>query len=115
MDLHNLLSDTAPTSVIQEGIDPEKHMKIVTTLCEKRKALELSMKDESKPLDGEAVNDLLQLKNDMVMFGITEIQYQAYLAKEEPRAPAVVAPTPRKEEVSHQLTETIQAPEEEGF
>ncbi len=82
MDLINsLLSDKQPSSLIEEGIDPEKHAKITQHLCEKRKNLEDKIKDKERTDLEENVTALFQLKNDMAIFGITEVDYQAYLAK----------------------------------
>lgn len=86
MNLNDLLADdnSAP-SFIAKDIDPEKHEKVVATLCEKRKLLE-----ETVALKGDGAADaivsLFQLKNDMLLFGITEVEYLAYVEKSKEKA-----------------------------
>lgn len=83
MDLSSLLSDNQSSpSIIEEAIDPQKHAKILATLCEKRKLFEQTIADKESNDGGETVIALMQLKNDMALFGISEIDYQAYLAKD---------------------------------
>ena len=86
MDLNAFLPiDTKPTnSLISGEIDPEKYQKIATKLSEKRKMLEVKIKnlDLTAEEKEEAALDLYQSKQDMATFGISEIDYQAYLAQE---------------------------------
>lgn len=82
MDLSELLSPKKnDIPVIQPEVDPTKYTKIVMTLCEKRKALELALQNNTSTDTGEDALSLLQLKQAMSAFGVTEITYQAYLAK----------------------------------
>ncbi len=84
MDLiSSLLLENQPSpSIIEEGIDPLKHAKILATLCEKRKLFEQTIVNKDLSDGGETVIALMQLKNDMTLFGISEIDYQAHLAKD---------------------------------
>lgn len=83
MDLSSLLLDNQPSlSIIEEGIDPLKHAKILATLCSKRKLFEQTIANKEINDGGETVIALMQLKNDMALFGISEIDYQAHLAKD---------------------------------
>lgn len=87
MNLNDLLSDnTAAPSFIAKEVDPEKHEKIIATLCEKRKALEEAVAMKG-PEAEQSVISLLQLKNDMLLFGITEVQYVAYVESRKEKAP----------------------------
>ena len=83
MDLiSSLLSgNQSSPSMIQEEVDPEKHAKILATLCGKRKDLEERLQDKERADTAENAILLFQLKNDMALFGISEVEYQAYLAK----------------------------------
>ena len=86
MDLRDFIpSNNKPANTLISGdVDPEKYQKIATTLCEKRKAIEkkLENKELESAMREELALDLYQLKQDMLMFGISEITYQAYLAQE---------------------------------
>lgn len=86
MDLRDFIPvNTKPANTLISGdIDPEKYQKIATTLSEKRYALEKKLAStELTPLKREELAfDLIQTKQDMLMFGISEISYQAYLAQE---------------------------------
>lgn len=78
MNLNDILSNNKkPPSLIAEEVDPEKHGKIVATLCGKRKILEDTVAAKGADAE-EAIIALFQLKNDMLLFGITEVQYMAY-------------------------------------
>lgn len=94
MDLiSSLLSDNQSSpSIIEAGIDPEKHAKILATLCEKRKTFEQTIAIKEPNDNGETVIALMQLKNDMALFGISEIDYQAYLAKDTTQRSSEVLP-----------------------
>lgn len=77
------LEEKPSTPVIQRDIDSEKHNQIVQKLCDKRKVLEQSLKDESlsaSDRENSALH-LIDLKSSMTVFGISEIAYQAYLQK----------------------------------
>lgn len=71
--------------VIQKDIDAAKYDAVAAKLCEKRTVLEASLKDTSltDEIRDEKALDLLRLKESMKTFGITEIDYQAYLAYKE--------------------------------
>jgi heme oxygenase len=95
MDLNNIFSSYAQSdtnSVIQKDLDHEKYEKILRTMCDKRRAIENILKDTS--LDATAREEnaltLMQLKQDMTMFGISEVDYQIYLNKhKEEEAPTL--------------------------
>ena len=86
MDLNSLiLKNQSSQPLIQKDADPEKYNLVVAKLCDKRKALESSLNDQT--LDHvtreEMALNLIQLKESMAVFGISEIDYQAYLLKDE--------------------------------
>lgn len=122
MDFSELLqSSNNDNPIIQETIDPEKYTKILTTLCEKRKALEAALATPDLPTREEDTIALMQLKNDMALFNISEITYQAYLVKQEQTSstPTSSTPTPVPESASTPLEVQTQATpsteENEGF
>lgn len=71
------------TPLIQVDVDPDKYQKIATTLSEKRRVLEIKLKDPNSQTHEDDAIELLHLKDSMATFGISEIQYQAYLASLE--------------------------------
>lgn len=82
MDFSSLLSNNQSSpSIIEEAIDPEKHAKVLASLCEKRIVLEKIIANKEINDEGETVVALMQLKNDMTLFGISEIDYQAYCTR----------------------------------
>jgi hypothetical protein len=71
--------------IIQKDIDAVKYDAVAAKLCEKRKVLESRLKEteiERSVRDDLAI-DYMQLKESMRVFGITEVDYQAYLAYKE--------------------------------
>lgn len=74
-----------PNSIIQKSTDATKYDAIAAKLCEKRHLLELSTKDEtlSPSVREENALEVIRLKESMQAFGVTEIDYQAYLAYKE--------------------------------
>jgi hypothetical protein len=79
-------------TLIQKDADPEKYSIIASKLCDKRKALEEELKNQNleQSLREERAISLLQLKESMRTFGVSEIDYQTYLAyleKEKEQAP----------------------------
>ncbi len=80
--------ESLPT-FIQNNDDLVRHKKIVATLCEKRFTLEEKIKDENLSLESreETALDLIQIKEDLTAFGISEIDYQTYLVSKEAEAP----------------------------
>ncbi len=86
MDINDFLpKKPEPIPVIQKSSDSQKYDAIAAKLCEKRHLLELSTKDEtlSSEMREENAIEILRLKDSMKTFGITEIDYQAYLAYKE--------------------------------
>lgn len=82
--------ESLPT-FIQNNDDLARHKKIVATLCEKRFTLEEKIKDENLSLESreETALDLIQIKEDLTAFGISEIDYQTYLVSKEAEAPTL--------------------------
>lgn len=114
MDFSELLQSQKKndTPLIQVEVDPNKYLKIVSTLCEKRKALELKLQDQSSQTLEEDAISLIQLKESMATFGITEIQYHAYLAKTDIQAtPEEQLPSEQKESAYTQA----ETPSEDEF
>lgn len=89
----NTLHD--PTAIIKRDGDAEKYNAIAAKLCEKRRDIETKLQNSelTGPLREEYALSLIEIKKDLVLFGISEIEYQAYLAK---------TPTP-EESASSQL------------
>lgn len=85
MDLALFANNQQENSIIQKDADPDKYATIVAKLCAKRKNLELSLNntDLTSEAREESALSLLQLKSSMATFGVSEIDYHAYLAKEE--------------------------------
>jgi len=86
----DILDDLLPkkpesTPIIQKDADAVKYDAVAAKLCEKRKSIEEVLKDPAldQVLRDEKAMDLLQLRDSMRTFGITEIDYQAYLAYKE--------------------------------
>lgn len=89
MDFSNFFPSTSTSnnqgnSLIQKDVDREKYEKITKTMYEKRKAIEENLKGENleASLREAYAFSLMQIKEDMRMFGISEVEYQIYLAKE---------------------------------
>lgn len=76
---------------IQKEGGAEKYDLIFRKLAEKRHTLEETLKDQSLEVSTreEKALDLVQIKEDMRVFGISEIDYQAYLANREIDAPTL--------------------------
>jgi hypothetical protein len=86
MDISNFLpKQPEQNPVIQKDIDADKYNAVAAKLCEKRKTLEDSLKgtEITPEVREENAIDLMRLKESMKVFGITEIDYQAYLAYKE--------------------------------
>ena len=87
MDFSSLLNNTEKkdTLPIQKDADPAKYDAIAAKLCEKRYMYETDLNNGS--LDEKAKEDtafsLMQLRESMKTFGVTEVDYQAYLAYQE--------------------------------
>lgn len=76
---------------IQKEGGTDKYDLIFKKLCEKRKTLEDSLKStELTPEKREEYAlDLVQIKEDLLAFGISEIDYQSYLLSREADAPTL--------------------------
>ena len=70
-----------PNPVIQEGLDTEAHNRILTKLCEGRKALEWNLENRDDSSREDYAIALIKHKEEMETFGISEVDYQTYLAK----------------------------------
>ena len=67
----------------KSDFDPEKHAKIVAKLCSKRQELEQRARASS---DDSLKEELSELRGAMSVFGISEIDYHAYLTKAQQTA-----------------------------
>ncbi len=78
-------NNTQTNSLNQKDSDPARYDAIAAKLCDKRKLLE--EKSHSNEVSQQEKEDLalllIQIKQDMATFGISEIDYQAYLASKE--------------------------------
>jgi hypothetical protein len=93
MDINDFIPKKQdPNPVIQKEVDSTKYDAVAAKLCEKRKTLESSLKgvELSKEVREESAIDLMNLKESMKTFGITEIDYQAYLSYREKEAETAV-------------------------
>jgi lipoprotein NlpI len=83
MDIQDFLpkkNDTLP--IIQKDVDAAKYDKVASQLCEKRKKLEdhLAQGELTDEDRAETLIEVARLRDSMKTFGITEVDYQAYLA-----------------------------------
>ena len=87
MDI-TFFGDNQSTSPIEKDTDPAKYDAIAAKLCDKRKLLEEKAHSNAlSQIEREDVAiDLIQIKKEMGIFGISEIDYQAYLANKEKEA-----------------------------
>jgi hypothetical protein len=69
-----------PVPFLKNG---ERYREIADKLCEKRKALEWNLINREPQAKEEYALELMRLKESMRTFGITEIDYQAYLEKKK--------------------------------
>lgn len=88
MDISDFILNTKekePNPIIQKSTDSVKYDAIAAKLCEKRYLLEHSLKDENIPLLVREENtlEITRLKDSMRAFGVTEIDYVAYLTYKE--------------------------------
>lgn len=93
MDINDFIPKKSdPNTVIQKDIDSDKYNAVAAKLCEKRKTLEANLRgtEISQEIREETAVDLMRLKESMKVFGITEIDYQAYLAYREKEADSSV-------------------------
>jgi hypothetical protein len=76
-------NNTGVNQVIQKDADTAKYEEIAMKLCGKRRTLEkdLTKNDLNPALREEYALELMRLKESLTVFGISEIDYQAYLAK----------------------------------
>lgn len=93
MDINDFIPKKPESNpVIEKNIDSAKYDAVAAKLCEKRKTLEENLKGTELSLEvrEESAIDLMRLKESMKVFGITEIDYQAYLAYREKEAGTAV-------------------------
>lgn len=86
MDINDFLpKKLEPIPVIQKDADSAKYDAVAAKLCEKRKIMETTLKEGELPKEQreELALELMRLRESMKTFGITEIDYQAYLAFKE--------------------------------
>ena len=70
-------------SLIQKDTDPSKYDAIAAKLCDKRIGIEASLKNTNDKEREALAISLIEMKGTMRTFGITEIDYQAYVAQRE--------------------------------
>lgn len=83
MDLRSLITgENQKNNIIEKGADVSKYTAIAEKLCSKRMLLEHTLAQDL-PLSEheETLSSLTLLKESMATFGISEIDYQAYRAK----------------------------------
>lgn len=67
-------------SVIDPSLDPNKFLEIKEKLCAKRRTLETELAEHQNE---ESLSNLNFHKESMKAFGITEVDYIAYLEKQK--------------------------------
>lgn len=88
MDFNSLFSnntsDQGSNSLIQKDADPAKYEAIKEKFCARRKLLDETLKNQDLEATARenAAFDLMQVKDDMRMLGISEIEYMTYLERE---------------------------------
>lgn len=81
MDLSFLTNEGKEEAPITSFADTGKMSEIANKLCEKRKILESKIANNDD-IDNQNTLALLELIKDMEVFGIKEIDYQIFKAKE---------------------------------
>ena len=89
---NNISSNNDPVSFLKGG---GKYEDIKNKLCEKRKTLEFQITTTTGEARDETALDLMRLRESMRTFGITEIDYQAYLSHQEKQKILTPEDTPR--------------------
>ncbi len=77
------LEEKPSNSLIQKDADPSKYDAIAAKLCDKRITLEESLKTSTNKEREDLALRLIEIRDAMKTFGITEIDYQAYVAQVE--------------------------------
>jgi hypothetical protein len=74
-----------PNPIIQKDVDAAKYDAVASKLCEKRKKLEDHLKESTLSDEdrAETLVEVARLRDSMKVFGITEVDYQAYIAFKE--------------------------------
>lgn len=81
MDISFLTEETTEKIPVDSFTDEKKMSEIVNKLCEKRKILESKIANHND-INNENTLALLELIEDMGTFGIKEVDYQIFKAKE---------------------------------
>ncbi|MCF7843989.1 hypothetical protein K9M47_03785 [Candidatus Gracilibacteria bacterium] len=79
MDL-NIFQQKNNSEIISKSTDTDKLLKITSILCDKRKVLEKTLTEADNTNKSEDEQTLRELIEEMKTFGISEIDYQKYLA-----------------------------------
>ena len=77
------LQEEHTDKIIPKDTDTDKFQKIVSILCEKRRLIEESLARAEQTTLVELHQKLQELIDEMKSFGISEIDYQKYLAQQE--------------------------------
>ena len=99
MDILSILgNEEHPAHLIQKDADPARYDAIAAKLCDKRIKLETELLDTtlSQEQKDSHLEALLTIKNDMAVFGITEIDYQAYIMRKQENNKDVTSHTETK-------------------
>ncbi len=114
MDFTSLLNGetSSGSPVIQKDIDPAKFDAIAGKLCDRRSDIEQKIQASAGEEREELVIRLLELKKDMSLFGITEIDYQAYSAQKIRDSGQGVAPQTTTQAVPQETNATADTQED---
>lgn len=80
MDINIFPQQQNTADIISKETDGDKFQKIFSILCDKRKKLEESLTTPDQTHTTEDEQTLKELIEEMKTFGISEIDYQKYLA-----------------------------------
>ena len=85
LDFSLFSSHARSGSMIEKDLDATKYDEIAEKLCSKRRSLEeeLAKENLSQQQREETMRDLEESINTLRVFGISEVDYQAYLAYQE--------------------------------
>lgn len=78
-------NNPSPGGIFSGNDDPERFERIKKALCERRYEVEKILKDENITPEVREENALLLIekKHNLEVFGISEVDYQAFLAKKD--------------------------------
>ncbi len=95
-------------SLIQKDTDPNKYDAIAAKLCDKRTIIEEDLKKSNDSEREVLATHLIEIKDSMKTFGITEIDYQAYVAQRESKKIESLPPQNISTTIHNQSINTVE-------